>query len=96
MSNHEAKFLPIRDAELFTGIKAQTLRKLFDEDILYGYRTKAGQRYFSREAISRFCEITPNINNQVIDRKNYSPNFANRIICNMYQSNYNKPATTPN
>lgn len=57
-NDKEKHYLPIRDAETFTGLKQQTLRKLFEENILTGYKTDSGQRMFARQSLCQFCNIS--------------------------------------
>jgi putative resolvase len=73
MSNKdvEKQFLPIRDAEKFTGIKQQTLRKLFDENLLKGYKTQFGSRMYSRQSLSEFCETDVSNQSNLKERVNY-------------------------
>lgn len=63
-------FLPIRDAEIFTGVKQQTLRKLFEENILKGYKTESGQRMFARKSLCEFCNINEGQENETNERAN--------------------------
>lgn len=66
----EKNFLPIRDAEIFTGVKQQTLRKLFEENILKGYKTESGQRMFARKSLCEFCNINERQENETNERAN--------------------------
>jgi DNA-binding transcriptional MerR regulator len=43
---NEKAFVSIREASSITGLEAQTLRKLADQQILPCYKTPAGQRMF--------------------------------------------------
>jgi predicted site-specific integrase-resolvase len=63
-------FLPIRDAEVFTGVKQQTLRKLFEENILKGYKTESGQRMYSRKSLCEFCNINENEEDEYNEKAN--------------------------
>lgn len=67
---NEKNFLPIRDAEIFTGLKQQTLRKLYEENILKGYKTKSGQRLFSKESLCEFCKISCNSKKTINEKTN--------------------------
>lgn len=69
--NAEKNYLPIRDAETFTGIKQQTLRKLYDENILKGYKTQFGYRMFERQSLCEFCQTNSNTDKKVVDKTNF-------------------------
>jgi putative resolvase len=70
--NHaEKNFLPIRDAEIFTGIKQQTLRKLYDTNLLKGYKTQFGYRMFARQSLFEFCHTNSNTEKCVDPKTNY-------------------------
>lgn len=73
MNNKHAEnnFLPIRDAEILTGIKQQTLRKLYDTALLKGYKTKFGNRMFERQSILEFCQTNSNAEKIVNTKANY-------------------------
>lgn len=49
------EYVSIRDAELITGITAQTLRKMGDSQQIVCYKTPAGQRKFQRASLLAFC-----------------------------------------
>ena len=54
------EYISIREAEIFTGIKAQTLRKLADKNTLCCYKTISGQRKFDKSSLEKMCNIIPN------------------------------------
>jgi predicted site-specific integrase-resolvase len=64
-------FLPIRDALTLTGIGSQTLRRLFDDNILEGYKTQFGSRMYSRQALLKFCETNTSNENKAKSRINF-------------------------
>lgn len=69
-NDKEKNYLPIRDAETFTGLKQQTLRKLFEENILTGYKTESGQRMFARQSLYQFCNISSKIEGNTNQKAN--------------------------
>jgi len=58
------EYVSIRDAELITGITAQTLRKMGDNKQIVCYKTPSGQRKFQRASLLSFCSAkhTPKYN----------------------------------
>lgn len=69
-NDKEKNYLPIRDAETFTGLKQQTLRKLFEENILTGYKTESGQRMFARQSLCQFCNISSKTEGEINQKAN--------------------------
>ena len=66
------KFVPLRDAVRYTGINAQTIRKLADQQKIRSYKTLTGQRKFDKQHLEELCGcITNNQNEIVMERKNY-------------------------
>ena len=59
----KTKYISIREASIITGINAQTLRKLGDENKIKCYKTLSGQRKFDKEYLEKMC------NNVNIDDK---------------------------
>lgn len=58
MSETKKNYVAIRNAEDFTGVNAQVLRKLFDQGIIEGYKIPSGQRMFSIRSLEKFCNIS--------------------------------------
>lgn len=52
------QFLAMRNAEAFTGINEQVLRKLFDQGVIEGYKIPSGQRMFSIRSLEKFCGMS--------------------------------------
>jgi predicted site-specific integrase-resolvase len=59
----EKRFISVGDAAAFTGLDAQTVRKLFDTEKISGYKTPSGQRKIDRGCIQKMC------NTMVHDKK---------------------------
>jgi len=59
----KTKYVSIREASIITGINAQTLRKLGDENKIKCYKTLSNQRKFDKEYLEKMC------NNDNIDDK---------------------------
>lgn len=59
----KTKYISIREASIITGINAQTLRKLGDENKIKCYKTLSGQRKFDKSYLEKMC------NNDDIDDK---------------------------
>ena len=66
----ETKFLPMGGAETFTGVRQQTLRKLYDEGILKGYKTNTGQRMYNRKSLQEFCNIDEEKETEINEKAN--------------------------
>lgn len=64
----ERQFIPIGSAEVFTGIKQQTLRKLFDGGVLQGYKTNTEQRMYSKKSLCEFCGIVNGENKENVKK----------------------------
>jgi predicted site-specific integrase-resolvase len=65
---NEKAFVSIREASSITGLEAQTLRKLADQQTLPCYKTPAGQRMFDRLGLEKMCHPT-STNTQVSKNK---------------------------
>lgn len=52
------QFLAMRNAEAFTGINEQVLRRLFDQGVIEGYKIPSGQRMFSVRSLEKFCGMS--------------------------------------
>lgn len=84
MSTHaEKEFISIKEASILTGIQAQTLRKLGDQQKIQCYRTVSGQRKFHKASLEAMCYSGGNPSAAP------SSNFANkqnfiyaRVSCN--------------
>ena len=51
----KTKHVSIREASIITGINAQTLRKLGDENKIKCYKTLSGQRKFDKAYLEKMC-----------------------------------------
>ena len=51
----KTKYISIREASIITGINAQTLRKLGDENKIKCYKTLSGQRKFDKAYLEKMC-----------------------------------------
>ena len=60
----KTKYVSIREASIITGINAQTLRKLGDENKIKCYKTLSNQRKFDKEYLEKMCN-NDNINDKV-------------------------------
>ena len=54
----KTEYISIRDAGTLTGINAQTLRKLGDEQKIRCYKTLTGQRKFDKHNLEQMCNST--------------------------------------
>lgn len=68
----KTKYVSIREASIITGINAQTLRKLGDENKIKCYKTLSNQRKFDKEYLEKMCN-NDNSNDQV--DKNQKQNY---------------------
>jgi len=55
LDGKEKKFISIGDAALLTGLDIQTVRKMFDNKTISGYKTPSNQRRIDKEALQKFC-----------------------------------------
>ncbi len=64
MNNEKNKteYISIREAVRFSGISAQTLRKLGDEQKIKCYKTLTGQRKFNKQCLEKMCNSNDIIN----------------------------------
>ena len=68
----EKKFISIRDASNFSGLDPQTIRKLFDNQTITGYKTPSGQRKINNESIQTMCSsLLCNETKQSNEKKNF-------------------------
>ena len=68
------RYIPIRQAVKLTGICAQTLRKLCDENVINCYKTSSGQRKFDINSLNKM------INNNSSNNSTYNTcNTSNTI-----------------
>jgi len=58
------RYIPIRQAVKITGICAQTLRKLCDENVINCYKTASGQRKFDINSLNNMINSN-SINNNI-------------------------------
>jgi putative resolvase len=56
MNEEKRRFLSIGQASEFTGLEAQTLRKLARSEKVRCYRTPSGQRRFDRASLEELCD----------------------------------------
>ena len=68
----KTKYVSIREASIITGINAQTLRKLGDENKIKCYKTLSNQRKFDKEYLEKMCN-NDNSNDKV--EKNQKQNY---------------------
>lgn len=69
---NKTEYISIREAVKITGINAQTLRKLGDEQKIKCYKTLSGQRKFDKYYLEQMCN---NGNNNDINKNNEKQNF---------------------
>lgn len=62
----KTKYVSIREASIITGINAQTLRKLGDENKIKCYKTLSNQRKFDKEYLEKMCNN--DVSNDKIDK----------------------------
>jgi predicted site-specific integrase-resolvase len=62
--NNEKKFIPLRTVCNITGLNEQTVRGLFETNVLRGYKTPKGQRMFDNESVRIFCNISDKTDNE--------------------------------
>lgn len=55
LDGKEKKFISIGDAALLTGLDIQTVRKMFDNKTISGYKTPTNQRRIDKAALQEFC-----------------------------------------
>jgi len=55
LQRDKTKYISIREASIITGINAQTLRKLGDENKIKCYKTLSGQRKFDKAYLEKMC-----------------------------------------
>lgn len=77
MNSNDCKYIPIREAVKITGMCAQTLRKLCDDNKIEFYKTESGQRKFNKNSLEKLC-------NSVIKQINISSNNNINPINNKY------------
>jgi len=72
LQRDKTKYISIREASIITGINAQTLRKLGDENKIKCYKTLSGQRKFDKAYLEKMCnndDIDDSINKDT--KKNF-------------------------
>jgi predicted site-specific integrase-resolvase len=57
--NKDTKFISIREAIIISGIGAQTLRKLCDNEKIICYKTLSGQRKINKFSLEQMCNNVP-------------------------------------
>lgn len=67
----KSQYLSIKQAALFTGVSQHTLRKLYESNILKGYKTESKFRMYSRASLEEFCGKNSNREEEVIEDNNY-------------------------
>ena len=67
----EKAFLPIRDAQRFTGLSQSRLRAFYEEGFLKGYVTPSGQRRYCVKSLREFCNISSNTQAEEVAKVNY-------------------------
>jgi len=65
------KFLSIGEAAKLTGMGQALLRRAYENGVLKGFTTPAGQRRFSTQCIQEFCNITNRSKIQEFKKINY-------------------------
>ena len=48
-------FVSVGEDSRLTGLEAQTIRKMVDQNVIGGYKTPSGQRRFNLQSIQEFC-----------------------------------------
>ena len=61
IENANKKFLAIREAAAFTGMGQGFLRKSYQDGVIKGYTTPAGQRRFCVQSLREFCELSKRV-----------------------------------
>ena len=68
----EKEFVSVGDASIITGLDGQTIRKLFGEAQISGFKTPSGQRRISRKSLQEMLDNNvSNENKQTSERKNF-------------------------
>jgi len=65
MNEQKTKFISIREAIKISGIGAQTIRKLCDNNKIICYKTLSGQRKINKSSLEQMCNNVPN-NDKII------------------------------
>jgi len=65
MNEQKTKFISIREAIEISGIGAQTIRKLCDNNKIICYKTLSGQRKINKSSLEQMCNNVPN-NDKII------------------------------
>lgn len=83
MNDKSKAFVCIRDATRITGLCAQTLRKLADQDKIKYYTTLSGQRKFDKQYLEEMCSSFST--NKTVD-KSQKQNFIYTRVSSKKQS----------
>lgn len=71
MKNEKEKnFITIRETSKITGLESQTIRKLFDNQKIAGYKTPSGQRRIDKQSVQRMCNIVSDGENKYQFQRN--------------------------
>jgi len=69
MNVHKNSFISIREATTISGIGAQTIRKLCDNNKIICYKTLSGQRKINKSSLEQMCNNVPNNDKIIQDNK---------------------------
>jgi len=69
MNEQKSKFISIREAIEISGIGAQTIRKLCDNNKIICYKTLSGQRKINKSSLEQMCNNVPNNDKIIKDNK---------------------------
>lgn len=69
MNVQKNSFISIREATTISGIGAQTIRKLCDNNKIICYKTLSGQRKINKSSLEQMCNNVPNNDKIIQDNK---------------------------
>ena len=69
MNVQKNSFISIREATTISGIGAQTIRKLCDNNKIICYKTLSGQRKINKSSLEQMCNNVPNNDKIIKDNK---------------------------
>jgi len=71
MNDNKKLFISIKEASRLTGLCAQTLRALADNEKVKSYKTLSGQRKFDKLSLEEMCSsVSTSSKTSVVERKN--------------------------
>ena len=72
INEKEKKFISVGNASIITGLDPQTIRKMFDNKTISGYKTPSGQRRINKECIQSMCSnVLSNEKEQKCEKQNF-------------------------